>query len=442
MLVRVVLVAVVTLFATSAAAQPPGMSEPKVDLAKMSSEYPVVELVTMGIGGLIWERHGHIAMCVRYENPREDVCYNYGIGDFRHPLKMTWGFFRGTNSFWVGKAARRDMLAIYQWADRTIWVQPLPLTPEQKTVVIAKLELDILDENKYYSYDHFWDNCTTRVRDIIDNAIGGKLKAMPGKVDEGRTFRDLARDGFYGMQIPLLITDFAMGRVTDQVPSYWERMFLPQYLREAVHELWGIEPTVEYQRRGPLAEAEALSEFQRGVPGVKKPPPLDDGPNGKLKFVLFTLALTLPAWLFKALGRLNVAENIKRIFAKLEKPGLVFAFVPYLLLGVIFTFLAIISPLPYVRANESILVLFPGDLVLPFLSPQRRVQYARGRVAMLGLLFLLSLVNVIKQPIIPLLFWPLVPLAVVAFWPRVAKPEAKTEPKIEPKLGAKPKKNS
>jgi hypothetical protein len=418
MILRAVLVALVTLFATSASAQPPGMSAPKVDLAKLSAEYPVVELVTMGIGGLIWERHGHIAMCVRYPNPRQDVCYNYGIGDFRHPLKMTWGFFRGTNSFWVGKGPRRDMLAIYQWADRTIWVQPLPLTPEQKSVVLAKLEVDILDTNKYYSYDHFFDNCTTRVRDIIDSAIGGKLKAMPGKVDEGRTFRDLARDGFYGMQIPLLITDFAMGRITDRVPTYWERMFLPQYLREAVRELWGIEPFVEYQRRGPLAEAEAESEFRRGVPGVKKPPPLDDGPDGKLKFVLFTLALTLPAWLFKVLGRLNVSESMKRVFAKLEKPGLVFAFVPYILLGVIFTFLAIISPLPYVRANESILVLFPGDLVLPFLSPRRRMLYARGRVAMLGLLFLLSLVNVIKQPLIPLMFWPLVPLAVVAFWPR------------------------
>jgi len=418
MIRRVVLVAVVTLFATSAAAQPPSMSAPKVDVTKITSEYPVIELVTMGIGGLIWERHGHIALCVRYENPRQDVCYNYGIGDFRHPLNMTWGFFRGTDSFWVGKQRRGDMLGIYQWADRTIWVQPLPLTADQKKVILDKLEFDILEPNKHYSYDHFFDNCTTRVRDIIDNAIGGKLKAMNGKIDAGRTFRDLARDGFYGMEIPLLITDFAMGRTTDEVPTYWERMFLPQYLREAVHELWGIEPFVEYQRRGKLAEAEAESEFRRGVPGVQKPPPLDDGPTGKFKFVLFTLALTLPAWLFKALGRLNIADNIKKILRRCEKPGLVFAFVPYLLLGVIFTFLAIISPLPYVRANESILVLFPGDLALPFLSVRRRVLYARARVAMLGLVFLLHLVNLIKMPITPLLFWPLVPLLVVAFWPR------------------------
>lgn len=182
----------------------------------------------------------------------------------------------------------------------------------------------------------------------------------------------------------------------------------------------GIEPFVEYQRRGRLAEAEAQAEFLRGVAGVQKPPPLDDGPSGKLEFVLVVLALTLPAWLFKALGRLNLSTSAKRSLRKLEKPGLVFAFVPYLLFGVILTFLALISPLPYVRWNDSILVLFPGDLVLPFLKVKHRVLYARARVAMLGAVFLLHLVNVVKQPITPLLLWPLIPLLVVGFWPRAA----------------------
>ena len=42
-------------------------------------DFPVVELVTMGVGSLIWERHGHIALCVVYENPLDDACYNYGV---------------------------------------------------------------------------------------------------------------------------------------------------------------------------------------------------------------------------------------------------------------------------------------------------------------------------------------------------------------------------
>src|SRR5687767_14040669 len=110
MLRRIVGVAFVLLFAGHAAVQPPGMAK-KVPLREEMKLFraaveqppkPSVSLVTMGIGSLIWERHGHIALCVHYDNPTDDTCYNYGIGDFHEPLKMAWGFFRGTNSFWVG----------------------------------------------------------------------------------------------------------------------------------------------------------------------------------------------------------------------------------------------------------------------------------------------------------------------------------------------------
>ena len=81
------------------------------EVAALYKDPPVIELVTMGIGSLIWERHGHIALCVRYADPREDACYNYGIGDFHQPVAMAWGFFRGTNSFWVGKMDPGEMLS-------------------------------------------------------------------------------------------------------------------------------------------------------------------------------------------------------------------------------------------------------------------------------------------------------------------------------------------
>jgi hypothetical protein len=356
-------------------------------VAKRANQgYPVIELVTMGIGSLIWERHGHIALCIAYEDPQQDACYNYGVADFTHPLAMTAGFFRGTHSFWVGKMDPTEMLWIYRKFDRTIWVQPLPLDETQKKEVIDKLEFDILEPNRYYAYDHFWDNCTTRVRDIIDHATHGALSTMQVTSD-GLTYRDLARRGFFGMRVPLIITDIAMGRVTDRVPTYWEKMFLPEYLREAVEKRWNITPIAIYTRTGP--------------------PPLDDGPSGRLWFSLILLVLTASAW-------------ATRLWGRFQRTGLAFALGPQVLLGTVFWFLAIISPLPYVRWNESCLVLLPIDLALLFLNPERRRLYARIRVGMLGLLALLMIVGVLRQPIWPLLLWPLVPCAVVGFWP--AKP--------------------
>jgi hypothetical protein len=348
--------------------------------------YPVVELVTMGIGSLIWERHGHIALCIRYQDPSQDTCYNYGIGDFHEPMKMATGFFRGTKSFWVGPQEPYNMFGVYLYGDRTIWVQPLPLTDQQEKDVISKLEYDILEDHKHYAYDHFWDNCTTRVRDVLDKAIGGELhRFAAAEPIPGPTYRDLARKGFFGMRIPLIITDIAMGRVTDRVPSYWERMFLPDYMRDAAAKYWKMEPQVIYQRKGP--------------------PPLDDGPSGRLWFALIILALTAPAWATKLWG-------------KFERTGLAVSVLPYVFLGSVFWFLALVSPLPYVESNESCLVLLPCDLLLVwFLSPAKRRLYARIRVGSIALVALLLLVNVLHQPIWPLLLWPLVPSAVVGFWP-------------------------
>jgi hypothetical protein len=386
--VRAALIALFLLVAvpTSAHAQRPGNY----------SDYPVVELVTMGIGGLIWERHGHIALCVRYANPREDACYNYGIGDFHHPLRMAAGFFRGTHSFWVGKMNPGMMLSIYRNADRSIWVQPLPLTPEQEQKVIAKLELDILEENKHYAYDHFWDNCTTRVRDVLDGATDGALTKMQGPVGT-ETFRDLARKGFYGMRVPLLITDVAMGRVTDRVPTYFEKMFLPDYMREAAERLWGVKPIPIYERRGP--------------------PPLDHGPSGRVLFALVILLLTAPAWITRLLG-------------KFERTGLAVAILPYAFLGFVLSFLAIISPLPYVRANESCFILIPFDiLMIWWLRPHHRRLYARIRIGMIVLAGLLMVVGIFKQPIWPILLWPLVPALVVGVWPQRAAASVESDAK-------------
>ena len=395
----------VLLFAAEAHAQPKRMSLREVMSrfrgAVAHQPKPVVTLVTMGIGSLMWERHGHIALCVHYDNPLDDTCYNYGIGDFHEPLKMTWGFFRGTNSFWVGRQDPQDMLWIYHRADRAIWVQPLPLAKDEVAKVIDKLEHDVQDENRFYSYDHFWDNCTTRVRDVLDDATGGSLRAMKESGGD-RTFRDLARDGFYGMRVPLLITDIAMGRVTDRVPTYYERMFLPDYMREAATKRWGVEPTVVYERVGP--------------------PPLRDGPSGRWILALVTVLLTAPAWLTRLWGRFGRA-------------GLAVAVLPAAFLGLVFWFLAIISPLPYVRWNETCLILMPFDALLLFLPERKRRLYARGRVAMLAVVALLLLVDVLKAPLFSILLWPLIPAAVVGFWPVRAKQEA-----TEPKPAAEPKK--
>jgi hypothetical protein len=406
---RIAVLALVLATGTARAQPGPDMPPAPPAAPAITDESPVIDLVTMGIGSLIWERHGHIALCVtehglgealRHPGNPNNFCYNYGIGDFHQPVKMAWGFFRAADSFWVGKDAPERMLEVYLYFDRTVWVQPLPLNAAQKTKVIAKLEHDILPENRNYSYDHFADNCTTRIRDIIDNVTDGSLSKMT-ELGDGKTFRDLARDGFIGMKsmsrLSLLITDMAMGRSTDRVPTYWERMFLPQFLREAVAKRFNITPIPIYTRK----ECRGITTPNCVMRGVDVP---DDGPSGRVIFALIVIALTAPSW-------------ATRLWGRFQRIGLAVSILPYALLGTVLTFLAAISPLPYVRWNESCLVYLPIDLVAVFLSSAQARKYARGRVVMLGLIAVLLVLNVFHQPLWAPLLWPLIPMAALGFMP-------------------------
>jgi hypothetical protein len=389
---------------------------------KLYDEEPTIELVTMGIGSLIWERHGHIVLCVRYHDPRQDVCFNYGIGSFSRPAQMAWGFLRGENSFWASEQTIDALIQLYPGRNRTVWAQPIPLDPAQKQKVIAALYRDTAPlphrrdlrpsgSNLFYAYDHFWDNCTTRVRDLLDDASGGALRSLSADATDGRTYRELARDGFYGMRGALLITDIAMGRLTDRAPSYWERMFLPQFLREGVEKKWGIKPVILYQRRPELERPALAGQDTRtdsdgnGLADVEED---TARASGRGLLFLFLLILSAPAIVGRCCGRL-------------ERTTLALTLIPQSLLASALWLVAILSPVPYLRWNESLLVLLPLDLLLLFLGPQARVRYARGRVATLGLYALLSLMGVMKQPIWMLVIWPLVPNVLAGFWPPARK---------------------
>jgi hypothetical protein len=296
---------------------------------------------------------------------------------------MGWGFFRAAGNFWVGRQSPRVLTTIYEAADRDVWVQPLPLTTDEKRRLLARLEHDVQDAHKRYAYDHLTDNCSTRVRDALDEATGGKLRAMQVPSD-GRTYRDLARRGFFGMRVALLITDLAMGRAADRVPTYYERMFLPEYLR-------GRAAAVGRRAGGGLPAQGAATAERR--PERPRPAGADRrraGGAGRAGALAPTLAAD------RAVGRADPAAR--------ARPDLLGA--------------GDHQPLPYVRWNETCLVLLPLDLLLVIGPARWRVGYARARVAMIAAVALLLAVGVLRQPLWSILAWPLIPAAMVALPPR------------------------
>lgn len=357
---------------------------------------PRIVLYTMGQGEVMFEKFGHAAMCVEYpQRPRMSRCYNYGTTDFSAFGELIWTFLRGQSRFWVSVTTPSRMIERYVGFDRTLWRQELPLTDEQARAIAAHLENEALPENRYYTYHHFYENCTTRLRDIIDRATadpatarsaepgqptGGVLSKSAGE-PVGPSFREFSRVGFAEQTWYLILSDFVMGRRGDVRPDRWQAMFLPDYLREEVHRHMGVAPVMIYERQGrAFSQDEGLA---RGW------------------IALIALLVALPMAITRLLGRG-------------ERVGVALSAAALFLIAFVLWGLALVSTLGELRYNELLLVFWPSDIVLPFLGAMARRRYARVRVAGLALVSLLAAVGVLQQPLWMPLLIAFVPMLIAA----------------------------
>lgn len=193
-----------------------------------------VYLITVGEGAAIWEKFGHNSLWFRDSVARVDEAYNWGTFDFKAP-DFVWRFVTGDTKYWVDMypSGRRviEFFAVEQ--HRSVDVQRLNLTDAQAKKALAYARNNALEANKYYRYDYFLDNCSTRVRDLIDLATDGALKAAT----QTATFHSF-RSESVRLTDDLRFAQFgitaALGRPADTPISLWEDAFIPMRLRDIV----------------------------------------------------------------------------------------------------------------------------------------------------------------------------------------------------------------
>jgi hypothetical protein len=345
-----------------------------------------VTLYTMGQGDHPFERFGHAAICVSEprgtERERGRVrCYNYGTTDFGSPPEtLAWAFLRGNARFWVSVWPEDKMLAVYRRADRDVYRQALPLTPAQASVIVAKLARDSRPENRTYLYHHFTDNCATRLRDLLDGATGGALSRDSETLPQ--TYRSFAREGLADQTLLLGASDLLLGRSADRPISEYEGMFLPDVLRAAVERRLHAPPELVHRR-----SAKAF----RSEPGM----------TSRGSFGLLALLLGLPLLVFPRVR----AERLRILPGALVLGGLAMG-----LWGV-----AGATTVPDLRINESLLVFWPTDVLVPVLSARWRRVYAAVRVVSVCLLALLLATGVLKQPLHAALLLPFMFFALIRY---------------------------
>jgi hypothetical protein len=227
-----------------------------------------VYLMTMGPGKQVWERFGHNAIWIHDPVRGTDETYNYGLFDFGQEGFLL-RFVQGRMWYWMQGFPAQSYVESYRRANRSVWVQELEMAPAARRELQTFLEWNERPENRFYHYDYYLDNCSTRVRDALDRALGGGIREASKDVPTGRTFR------YHTLRLtsndPPIYTglELGLGQPVDQPISMWEEMFLPLALR--VH-LRKISVPGSDGRSVPLVKSERTL-FESSEPPPPPSPP-------------------------------------------------------------------------------------------------------------------------------------------------------------------------
>ncbi len=339
-------------------------------------------LLTMGPDqSVIFRKWGHGALCVG------DQCLNYGVTDFSRPVGLVQEVMRGEAVFWVAVSAYEDMVRVYSRDDRSVFRQDLDLSPEARDALLGRISQDLVPGQSEYIYNHFDDNCTSRIRDYLDEAASGKLREpirlpLPFEIPEREpTFRGHIRRGLHEDPFLLWLSDVGIGSVADEPISSFDAMFLPGALRYGVEQAFDAPP-----RR-----------LHSGSYGDLLPP--DPGSRPYLPWLLGFAAL------LAGLILLPGASGLRRT-------GVVAAAVLMSVVGAVATTVLVVSPLPEFRTSLIALAVPPTDLLLA----TRHVRWYGPVRILLGAGFLVAiLAGVLRQPLGWTVLATLLPVAAIVW---------------------------
>ncbi len=372
-----------------------------------------VYLHTIDIGNLIFNNFGHSALRVHDKVSGRDLVFNWGIFDFRSPISFGLEFYRGILIYQLGIYPNRWVQERYQEEKRKVWEDKLYLSREQKKKLFERLIWNSEPANRGYAYQYFFDNCSTRIRDYLDEAVGGGVRQATHFNHAPETFRDMVYDGYsYNPGMDLFL-DIAMNGNIDRLMTLWERMFHPIYMRDVfLQQQIDGHPLVE--------ESRVLWEFPRpeSYPG--------------LSFILILLLFGVPfsligvAFFFRAqLG--FFLPVIYRLFAFVGLPLAMFGG----LIGFLMPLTWMVSAHIDLHHNANMLLFWPldGILVIWMLAilvqgrswalDDRKSLFLRRYVLLhlIGTLVMpvLRLLGLISQNVDRVIVWVLPPYMVLLF---------------------------
>jgi hypothetical protein len=347
-----------------------------------------ISLLTCGPGEELYSAFGHSALRVTESSSNTDIIFNYGTFDFDDP-DFYKKFVLGKLLYFVSVERFDIFRREYQLENRSIIEQQLSLSCEEKHRLFEALKVNAREENKYYHYEFLFDNCSTRLRDIVQNNTQDSLTFKRILPANAPTFRDmihqyLDKGGQLWSEFGI---DLLLASRIDRAVQNPEAMFLPDYLMK------GFDSAVV--RSSSLIEKKELI-----LPGKNA----DEDTSWFTPMVVGVILLVVG--LVLAAVRTPWAVRVNNVFDM----------VYFLILGIMGCFMLFMwfgTTHELCRDNYNILWAFPGHIIAAFFVRSKNVFMKRY----FAVTAIVSLLYLALSPIIPQgmnsAFIPLIALAAI-----------------------------
>ena len=323
---------------------------PVVAAEKPSDPYEV-RVITYSPYQDIFAWFGHSAIEVRNVQSGQATTFNFGgfYFDFKHLLEFSLGKF----TFWNFALKTERALYPYRREGRHIVYQTLELTPLEKLSIRKELIQSLKPGNRFYQYDHFLDNCSTRIRDIIDKALNGDLKKQSNETAVF-TFREFTHRMTYKDPVVDFLVMFLMNDTLDKPITDWDSMFLPDRMMAVIQSSKTISDDGRVTK--PLVKSREDENIGDGIPYYTEKP---EAPNTVFREIIWG-GILLVLFAFNAVFYMKKHRFFQKLYPALVSMfGLVFG-----LLGTTLFFMMCFTDHKDTYWNENILLLNPITLVL------------------------------------------------------------------------------
>ena len=199
-----------------------------------SQEYENLQVSLLTVeprSNAVYTIFGHTALRLCDPSKNVDIVFNWGTFDFNKP-NFIFRFIKGETDYFLSTDFYNHFIYSYSAKNSTVIEQILDIPDEEKSKLVRILENHLLPENREYRYNYFFDNCTSRVRDIIEIFSGGKI-VYPTK-SQPTTFRSLIHECTAPYPWLEFGIDLLIGNGADSIVSYRNELWLPEKLMLAV----------------------------------------------------------------------------------------------------------------------------------------------------------------------------------------------------------------